>query len=166
VLDSHADTTCIGRNFRVISHTDKVCEVFPYHPGYESIQEAPIVQAAMAYDDPDSGETFILVVNQCLHLGDMMEHTLMNPNQLRANGMIVNDVPVHCEHTSILRALIKYPQGNLEETRQETLQSTQEEPGGRPYRKARTYATGRTRAYSTKRYTVVKLCYVTQAYAT
>lgn len=95
MLDSHADTTCIGRNFRVISHTDKVCEVFPYHPGYESIQEAPIVQAAMAYDDPDSGETFILVVNQCLHLGDMMEHTLMNPNQLRANGIIVNDVPVH-----------------------------------------------------------------------
>jgi hypothetical protein len=41
----------------VISHTDKVCEVFPYHPRYKSIQEALIVQAAMAYDDPDSGET-------------------------------------------------------------------------------------------------------------
>jgi hypothetical protein len=31
-----------------------------------------------------------------------------------------------CEHTSILRALIKYPQGNLEEIQQKTLQS----PGG------------------------------------
>jgi hypothetical protein len=47
-----------------------------------------------------------------------------------------------------------------------TLQSTQEEPGGRPYRKARTHATGRTLTYSTKRYTVVGLCYVTQVYAT
>jgi hypothetical protein len=75
-------------------------------------------------------------------------------------------VGASCEHTRILRALVEYPQGNLEETRQETLQSTQEEPGGRPYHKARTYATGRTRAYSTKRYTVVELCYVTQAYAT
>jgi hypothetical protein len=45
-----------------------------------------------------------------------------------------------CEHTSILRALIKYPQGNLEEIQQKTLQSTQEEPGGRQDRKARTYA--------------------------
>jgi hypothetical protein len=36
-----------------------------------------------------------------------------------------------CEHTSILRALIKYPQGNLEEIQQKTLQGTQEEPGGR-----------------------------------
>jgi hypothetical protein len=66
----------------------------------------------------------------------------------------------------MLRALIEYPQGNLEEIQQKTLQSTQEEPGGRPYRKARMYATGRTRAYSTKRYTVVELCYVTQAYTT
>ena len=41
-----------------------------------------------------------------------------------------------CEHTSILRALIKYPQGNLEEIQQKTLQSTQEEPGGRQDRKA------------------------------
>jgi hypothetical protein len=71
-----------------------------------------------------------------------------------------------CEHTGILRALIEYPQGNLEEIQQKTLQSTQEEPGGHPYRKARTYATVCTRAYSTKHYTVVELCYVTQAYTT
>lgn len=91
-LDRHADTTCVSKNFRVISHTYKVCEVFPYHHRYESIQEVLIVQAATAYDDPDSGETFILIVNQCLHLGDTMERTLMNPNQLR---VIMNDVPVH-----------------------------------------------------------------------
>ncbi len=36
-----------------------------------------------------------------------------------------------CEHTRILRALVKHPQGNLEEIQQKTLQSTQEEPGGR-----------------------------------
>lgn len=41
-----------------------------------------ITQAAMAYDDPESGETFVLVVNQCLHLGEAMENTLMNPKQM------------------------------------------------------------------------------------
>jgi len=75
-------------------------------------------------------------------------------------------IPAACEHTSILRDLIKYPQGNLEEVQQNTLQSTQEESVGRPYRRARTYATGRTWAYSTKRYTAVDLCYMTQAYTT
>jgi hypothetical protein len=48
-----------------------------------------------------------------------------------------------CEHTSILRALIRYPQESLEEIQQKTLQSTQEEPGGRQDRKAWTYATTR-----------------------
>jgi hypothetical protein len=41
-----------------------------------------------------------------------------------------------CEQTRILRALIKHPQGNLEEIQQKTLQSTQEEPVGRQDRKA------------------------------
>jgi len=40
-----------------------------------------------------------------------------------------------CEHTHILRALVKHPQGNLEEIQQKTLQSTQEEPVGHQDRK-------------------------------
>jgi hypothetical protein len=54
-----------------------------------------------------------------------------------------------CEHTSILRALVEYPQGNLEEIQEKTLQSTQEEPGGRQDRKAQTYATERYTASRT-----------------
>jgi hypothetical protein len=41
-----------------------------------------------------------------------------------------------CEHTGILRALIEYPQGNLEEIQQKVLQSTHEEPEGRQDHKA------------------------------
>ncbi len=48
-----------------------------------------------------------------------------------------------CEHTCILRALVEYPQGNLEEIQEKTLWNTQEEPGGRRDRKALTYATER-----------------------
>ena len=71
-----------------------------------------------------------------------------------------------CEHTRILRALIEHPQGNLEEIQQKPCGAPKMNLGGRPYRKAWTYATRRTRAYSTKRYMVVELCYMTQAYAT
>jgi len=63
---------------------------------------------------------------------------------------------------STRRASSRKPRGDPAET----LQSTQEEPGGRPYRNARMHPTGRTREYSTKRYTVIELCYVTQVYAT
>ncbi len=70
-----------------------------------------------------------------------------------------------CEHTRILRALIEHPQGILEGIKQKPCRAPKMNLGGRSYRKNRTYATGRTRAYSTKRYTVVELCYMTQAYA-
>jgi hypothetical protein len=63
----------------------------------------------------------------------------MVPGRGRGGGLVVQP----CEHTGILRALIKHPQGNLEEIQQKTLQSTQEEPGGRQDRKAQTYATER-----------------------
>jgi len=56
-----------------------------------------------------------------------------------------------CEHTRILRALIEHPQGNLEEIQQKPCRAPKMNLGGRPYRKAWTYATRRTRAYSTKR---------------
>ena len=56
---------------------------------------------------------------------------------------------VICEHTRILRALVEYPQGNLEEIQEKTLRSTQEEPGGRQDRKAQAYATERYTASRT-----------------
>jgi hypothetical protein len=93
-LDSHADTSCIGSQCRVISVTDTVCQVHPYHQDYPAIEEVPIVQAATAYDDPETGITYMLIINQALWIPDL-NTTLLNPNQLRANGLIVDDVPKH-----------------------------------------------------------------------
>jgi hypothetical protein len=94
-LDIHADTVCLGHNFRVIAQTDRVCEVSPYHPDYPPITGMPIMQAATAYDDPDSGETVILIVNQGIYLGEALENSILNPNQLRAYGIIVDDIHKH-----------------------------------------------------------------------
>jgi hypothetical protein len=58
-LDSHANTTCVGKNFCIISYTARVCEVSPYHPSYQSISNVPIVQAVTAFGNPNSGETFV-----------------------------------------------------------------------------------------------------------
>jgi hypothetical protein len=94
-LDSHADTSVIGNNCRVISYTDKTCQVAPYHPHYDSMQDIPIVQAGTAYDDPNTGETMILIINQGLYFGDSLPVTLLNPNEMRMNGLEVDDVPKH-----------------------------------------------------------------------
>jgi hypothetical protein len=54
----------------------------------------PIVKAATAYDSP-TGETLIIVLAQSLYLGDHIEYSLLCPNQLRHNGIVVDDIPRH-----------------------------------------------------------------------
>ena len=93
-LDSHADTSCAGKTCRILEYTNKTCSVRSFSNQYEELQEVPIVKAATAYDAPD-GEVYILILNQALYLGDHMTHSLLCPNQARANGIIINDIPKH-----------------------------------------------------------------------
>ncbi len=67
----------------------------PYHPDYAVMKDIPIVQAGTAYDDRNTGETMILVINLGLYFGDSLPNSLINPNQMRLNGVEVDDVPKH-----------------------------------------------------------------------
>ncbi len=92
-LDSHADTIVCGSNCVIMHHTGKVCDVSPYTDTYDPIKAVPIVQAATAVDNQETGETTILILNEAIWLGEQMDHTLVNPNQLRAFGIKVQDNP-------------------------------------------------------------------------
>jgi hypothetical protein len=90
-LDSHADTCIAGQNYVVQHFTGVTCEVYPYDKSYEP-QVVQIVDAITAYDHAVSGETYILVLNQALHMPNQ-QPSLFCPNQLRHNGLIVNECP-------------------------------------------------------------------------
>ena len=92
-LDTHADTIVFGRNCVQMGFTGRECDVSPYTDAYEPIKSVPIVQAATAWTSLDSGETYILVFNEGLWMGDQLSHTLINPNQLRSFGITVQDNP-------------------------------------------------------------------------
>ena len=92
-MDSHADTIVCGLNCIIMHFTGKECDVLPYTDTYEAIKSVPIVQAATAYDNPETGETTILILNEAIWMGDKMDHTLVNPTQLRAYGITVQDNP-------------------------------------------------------------------------
>jgi hypothetical protein len=91
-LNSHADTSCIGRGFHIISYTDEVCNITPYHPKYKTMGNVLVVQAGAAFGHPDTGTTYILVNNQGLYFGDALPQILLNPNQVQANGIAVDEV--------------------------------------------------------------------------
>ena len=47
--------------------------------------------------DQHTNEEYILVFNEALWMGDTLTHSLINPNQLCAFGMLVQDNPYHTD---------------------------------------------------------------------
>jgi hypothetical protein len=79
----------------VLEHTDQVVNVSAYSEELDTMESIPIVTAATAIDDPRTGTTTILILGQALYMGDKVKNTLLCPNQMRAYGIIVDDVPLH-----------------------------------------------------------------------
>ena len=101
-LDTHADTTVAGSNCVVLQYTGKECDVTPYSDSYEPMQNIPIVHAATGWQSPVSGQIYILIFNEALWMGNTLDHTLINPNQLRHNGIQVQDNPMNDTPLSII----------------------------------------------------------------
>ena len=94
-LDSHADTCAVGETAYILEYTDRVVDVASFSDDYKQMEEIPIVKAAFAYDHPTTGETYILTFGQALYFGSKIRNALLNPNQMRRNGLEVDDIPKH-----------------------------------------------------------------------
>ena len=91
-LDTHANTCGVNDVARILEYTGQVAKVSWFTNSLESIKDVPVVKAALAYDHPVTGEAILLVINQVLYFGNQLDHVLLNPNQLRAHGFIVEDI--------------------------------------------------------------------------
>ena len=134
-LNSHADTIDCGSNCIVMRFTGKECDVAPYTDAYETIKSVPIVQANTAYDNPETWETTILILNEAIWMGATTDHTLVNPNQLREYGMTFQDnpfaeAPVFVATEDHAFMLLLYSKKTL------YLDSPQESPQSKRYRRA------------------------------
>ena len=85
--DTNADTCCLGKNFVILEYTQRTADVYAYMKDIEPIVGVPIVSGATAWDDPDTEQTYILVINEGLYYGNQMDHSLINPNQIRDYGI-------------------------------------------------------------------------------
>ena len=92
-FDSHADTIVLGNNAIILQYTSRECDVSPYSDSYEPIRNVPIVQGPTSITSATTGETLILVFNGAIWMGDHLDHSLLNPNQLRHYGIVVQDNP-------------------------------------------------------------------------
>jgi hypothetical protein len=90
-LDSHANMPAAGRNAYIISDAGRLADVTPFTPDYESMT-TPIVDAAVQYECPCDGQTYMLVLRNALHVPSM-KNNLMPPFVIREAGIRANDTP-------------------------------------------------------------------------
>jgi hypothetical protein len=95
-LDSHADTSVAGSNFILLEEPTCIVDVFGFSPELPPIKQVLIVliaTAGTAWVDPKSGQSYLLILNECFFMGNTMNHSLLNPNQLRCNGLTGHNNP-------------------------------------------------------------------------
>ena len=100
-LDTHADMALLGSNCVVLSYMGKECEVSPYSSEYEAVRNIPVVTGAMVWTNPTDGTAYLLVFHESLWMGDKLDHTLVNPNQLWVYGVSIQDNPFDTKPLSI-----------------------------------------------------------------
>jgi hypothetical protein len=81
-LDSHADTVVLGGNCIVLNYTTRECNESPYMDAYDAITNVPIGTRAIAWNPPQTGETFILVFHEALWITATTVPTTIVPNGL------------------------------------------------------------------------------------
>ena len=101
-LDSHADTCAGGANFALLDpqQIDGYVDVAPFSDEYQPLPDVPVATCVTAWTCPQSGAVYILVFGQMLFFGEKLSHSLLCPNQMRANGIQVQDTPTQFDSKS------------------------------------------------------------------
>jgi hypothetical protein len=108
-LDSHANMPVVCHNAYVISDTGKVADVSPFTPDYKSMQ-IKVVDAAVQYECPYTGTSYILVLRNALYVPSMC-HNLLPPFILRQAGLNVKEVPkIHVDEPTTADHSITFPE--------------------------------------------------------
>lgn len=83
---------CAGKNLWAILLTRQMCDVSGFHQSFGSLKDILIAQVATAVT-LKNGKTVILIINKALYFSAESDHSLINPNQIRAFSIDVSDNP-------------------------------------------------------------------------
>ena len=75
-----------------MNYTFRAYTVRAYSDDYEPLNDVPIIRAAAGGYTSRDGRNYILILNEALRM-PRMDHSLINPNQLRDFGVTIQDNP-------------------------------------------------------------------------
>jgi hypothetical protein len=90
-LDSHANTCVLEHDALIILDYQQPVSIVGYVESLGS-KTYQTVSGVVAYDDPQTGRTLHLIINQAIHI-PYLDHHLLCPVQCRVNDVTINDLP-------------------------------------------------------------------------
>jgi len=102
----------LGKYSYIVNYTGKTAQVLLFSPEFEALK-VPIVDAGIQYDDPYSGESYLLVCKEALFVA-AMTHNLIPTFLMREAGLVVDDVPkVQSTNLTMQHHSTYFPEENL-----------------------------------------------------
>ena len=112
-LDSHANIVVIGSESFIFESTARTCSVTLFHPKLGVSSKVPIVDGAICYDCPYSGESYILIIRNALYL-PYLRNNLIAPFIMRSAGVIIDERPkIHCDDPTVDNYYVKFNDSDL-----------------------------------------------------
>ena len=84
----------------MLKKLDFYVNVHAYSDEYQPLSNIPIANCATVWTDLTDNQSYLLVFYEALYFGDRMSNSLICPNQLRDNGLIVHDTPTQFDPNS------------------------------------------------------------------
>ena len=81
----------VGSGAYAISHSGEIADAKAYDPKFGTTH-VPIVDTAVQYDCPYTGQSSVLVIRNALHVPSMHNHLILT-FMMREAGGVVNDTP-------------------------------------------------------------------------
>jgi len=91
-LDSHANMAVAGKDCTIIRRSGHYANVTPFSPELPVMESVEIGDVALAYDDPVTLTTYLLVMRNAL-LIDSMDHNLLPPFLIREASLFLDETP-------------------------------------------------------------------------
>ena len=102
-LDLHANTCVLGRDALIILDYNRPVSVVDYDESLQS-KTYQTVSGFVAYDDPQTGRTLHLIINQAIHIPHL-DHHLFCPMQCPVNDVTINNLPNFWQLTPLTKLM-------------------------------------------------------------
>ena len=94
LIDSGSDTCVVGKYAWISEIIEGVTvSARGFSDTLPMEENLPIVNVIYAYDNPHTSQIILLEINFSIYMGDNKTDSIACPNQMRFNGVYINDLP-------------------------------------------------------------------------